>query len=147
MILRSSNMIHLHKARLLWERADRLLEQKGHDPAYVYRLYCQSSQLGDPDGMFGVGKCYAEGIGVKRSQKGAFEWLSKSAALGCSSGICALGYAMRHGAWLSERPSSGLSSLAVRRKIGAYVCPILRRRLLQLWRGGQEGQDGSSPVV
>ena len=55
--------------------------------------YLKKAQQGDPEAQFNLGRCYANGRGVKQDWQKAVEWYAKAAEQGdavaqCNLGIC-----------------------------------------------------------
>jgi TPR repeat protein len=56
------------------------------DPSRAFRYYQQSAQAGNGQGMYSVGRCYREGIGVARNETEAQKWFNAAKAHGTDPG-------------------------------------------------------------
>lgn len=65
--------------------------------AEALALYRKAAESGDPAGEFGLGRMYADGLGVERDQDAALAWYRKAEAREHAPAIDALARAYRDG--------------------------------------------------
>ncbi|RIB16793.1 hypothetical protein C2G38_2315644 [Gigaspora rosea] len=63
----------------------------------VFIHYQKSAELGNSDGIFQVGNCYLDGIGVKKDKNKAFIYYQKSSKMGHIKGMHNLGCCFQNG--------------------------------------------------
>ena len=59
--------------------------------------------MGNAYGMFFVGNCYKEGIGVEKDEKKTFECYKKSAEIGFAEGINKIGDCYKEGIGVEKK--------------------------------------------
>ncbi|KAF0468085.1 NACHT domain-containing protein [Gigaspora margarita] len=69
--------------------------EKDEYKAFVY--YQKLADMNDVSGIYNVGYCYQNGIGVKKDEQKAFVYYQKSADMGDANGMCNVGYCYHHG--------------------------------------------------
>ena len=67
-----------------------------------FEWYKKAADLGDPNAIFGVGRCYIAGSGVKKDEQAGMKLLLKSAELGCVEAQYFVGIAYLEGVILKE---------------------------------------------